>query len=126
MRVRARTVLTIAAAIVTSVVVGFFLTFYTALGSPGWQLIGRAIGDTPEARVATYLEAVGRGDAQKAFDTWLLWPRHARLEQIAARRERVTRDLAARRPQATVERFQWWRTCCEPGVIDSRASAGGA
>ncbi len=106
------------AALVTS-----FLAFCT---TPGWQVVAHVSGDTPEARLAAYLDAVGQGDVEGAIETWHISGRPGMYEQLAARREQVTRDLARRRPTAVVERIEWWSTCCEPHVIDRRDYATAA
>lgn len=65
------------------------------------------------------------GDAEGALAAWRLDRRRANETTIAERRGSVTaaiRDLSVRRFQ--IEVVQWWRTCCEPGIVDGPANAG--
>ncbi len=88
-------------------------------------------GETPEARIATYVNAVRRGDERAALaawelPTWELLEGHS--EKLGERRVRVTRELIAAgiRPSYHIVHVQWWRTCCEPGITPDSRSAGGA
>jgi hypothetical protein len=107
------------------------LTFLTILGPSagcgvGSRLIELAKGQTPRARIAHYMTAVARGDRQRALALWaLLGSSNADLQ---ARRESVTDDLLAHGSDLEYRILDtvWWRTCCEPDVIDDPDEAGGA
>jgi len=94
-------------------------------------LLERITGNTPEARVKTYVRAMLRGDAETAQEAWELptWELPSgRSAALAERRESVTRELIAADLQDDflILDTQWWRTCCEPGVICDSRNAGGA
>jgi hypothetical protein len=94
--------------------------------STGNRLVERIIGQTPETRIAGYLDAITEGDRAVALALWpSMDPSNTDLE---ARRESVTAELLARGPrlQHRILDVVWWRTCCEPAVIDDPAEAGGA
>lgn len=88
------------------------------------QLRERLARDTVEARVGDYAEAVMRGDSARAVEAWQLDARRPD-DALTARRASLTATLTglrARRYQ--IERVEWWRTCCEPDVIEDPANAG--
>jgi hypothetical protein len=94
-------------------------------------VVEQLTGETPEARIDAYVQAVLRGDAQSALTAWELpdWDLPAgRSALLAARREQVTRDLlgAGFQHDYMILHIEWWRTCCEPGPICSSREAGGA
>jgi len=88
-------------------------------------------GNTPEARVRAYVRAVLRGDEGAALAAWKLpsWelPR-GQSAALAERRQAVTRQLIAAdlQDEFRVRHIEWWRTCCEPGVMCEWRDAGGA
>ncbi|HEX5417311.1 MAG TPA: hypothetical protein VFZ25_16725 [Chloroflexota bacterium] len=91
----------------------------------------RLTGETPSAKVDAYVEAVARGDETAALARWELptWNLpNERTDALRARRLETTRALitAGMRSEVTIRSAEWWRTCCEPGVIHSAADAGGA
>jgi hypothetical protein len=102
------------------------------------HLVESVLGQTPRAQILAYLDAVAGGDRQAAL---ALWPLPGSLNKapdgnLAARRQAVTGELLAYGPDLAYEVLdaEWWRTCCEPGVIavsagtagDVPANAGGA
>jgi hypothetical protein len=89
------------------------------------RLLERVMGHTPQAQIARYLAAVAEGDRQAAE---ALWPASSEAGDLAARREAVTGELLAYGPRLTYQllNVEWWRTCCEPGVIDDPGEAGAA
>jgi hypothetical protein len=94
-------------------------------------VIERISGETPEAKIEAFGRAIARGDEQTARNVWELpaWELpDGRSVELQARRERVTRELMAKGIQATsaILDIEWWRTCCEPGVINDSHNAGGA
>lgn len=112
---------------------GFTLLTLTALAvlgmnascSPAHQLLEQALGRTPENKIARYLEAVSRGDRSAALAHWLAPASNS--QSLYDRRDSVTEALLAKGPdiQHRVLELTWWRTCCEPAVIDDPAQAGG-
>lgn len=82
------------------------------------------VGDTVEARVADYVSALSRNDVERAIAAWRL--DDARPDAaLAARRHDVTASLASLGVRShRIERIDWWRTCCEPGLTDDPANAG--
>lgn len=79
-----------------------------------------------ESRVVEYLHATARGDESGALGFWqTCCPAPPALE---ARRVALTRELAAAGAgrQFRIEFIEWWRTCCEPGIIDDPRNAGRA
>jgi len=113
---------------------GFTLMTLTALAvlglnascSPAHHLLEQALGRTPQHQIAGYLAAVARGDRPAALE---LWPAPASHDRgLMDRRDSVTGALLAHGPglEHRVLDVIWWRTCCEPAVIDDPAQAGGA
>lgn len=102
---------------------------------PGMALRAAVIeqisGETPQARIAAYVRALARGDEKAVLDAWELptWelPR-GRSGELRARRDGVTRDLiiAGIHSDIIILGIEWWRTCCEPNVINNPRNAGGA
>jgi hypothetical protein len=113
---------------------GFTLMTLTALAvlglnascSPAHHLLEQALGRTPQDEIARYLDAITEDDRSAALALWLAPA--AQRHDLVDRRGSVTGDLLARGPglQHRVLDVTWWRTCCEPAVIDDPAQAGGA
>jgi len=94
-------------------------------------LFERISGNTPEAKIRTYVRAMLRGDEEAALTAWELpsWELpNGRSTAIAERRLAVTREMIAADLQDDfmILDTEWWRTCCEPGVICDSLDAGGA
>ena len=89
-------------------------------------------GETPAAHIRTFLRAIDRGDLEEAEARWLLpdWElADGRSEALAERRHQIIEELVESDLSIdtyTVLDTEWWRTCCEPGVIDDPHGAGGA
>lgn len=94
----------------------------------GNRLVELALGQTPQNKIGNYLGAIARGDRQAALDLWSRSTSPGPTGDLQARREVVTDDLLAygRRLEYTILEVEWWRTCCEPAVIDDPDQAGGA
>lgn len=90
------------------------------------RLLELALRQTPRALIARYLDAVSAGDRQSALALWS--PPATTNIALLARRQAVTDELLARGPhlEYRVLDVVWWRTCCEPAVIDRADEAGGA
>ena len=113
---------------------GFTVLALTALAviglnascSPAYQLLEQALGRTPQREIAGYLEATAEGDRSAAL---AFWSEPAPGDHdLQGRRDSVTDTLIALGPRIDhrVLDVEWWRTCCQPGVIDDPAQAGGA
>lgn len=91
------------------------------------ELTERLTNETPEAKVAVYVRAVAKGDEVAALEAWVV-PSGIAQSEVAARRERFTREWIGRRmqPNLTIQAIEWWRTCCEPSVTQDLRNAGGA
>lgn len=92
----------------------------------GNRLVEELTGQTPQAQIADYLEAIARSDRQAAFS---LWSSGAQIDsELAFRRETVTDELLAygSHLEYRLVDVEWWRACCEPGVIDDPVNAGAA
>lgn len=112
---------------VAAAVVAFALLFVGGCTPAGRQAIAVVTGDTAQARVEAYLRALERGDEPAALAAWQPGDRHAYLAQIRARRDRTTAALDARGLRSyTIDAIEWWRTCCEPGVVQGGDTAEGA
>lgn len=97
---------------------------YAPVLGPANRLVERAIGETPQAKVASYLALVARGDRDGAL---ALWPVDERLgPEYEERRHSVTTELERLGPDLShqVLEIEWWSTCCEPGVITDSRGAG--
>ncbi len=81
---------------------------------------------SPESRVQAYLEATARDDEGRALGIWQTCC--APTQDLEARRLDLTRELAAAGAgqQFRIEFIEWWRTCCEPGIINDPRNAGRA
>ena len=94
-------------------------------------LVERVRGETPQARVDAYVQAVLAGDEEAALAAWTL-PGPERSDELSAalrqRRRDVTRQLiAADLDEAyTITDVEWWTTCCEPHATCDARNAGGA
>lgn len=91
---------------------------------PANRLVERVTGETPEAKVSSYLALVVSGHRQQALE---LWPANHRLgPEYEVRRQSVTAELEELGAELAhrVLRIEWWSTCCEPSVIADSQRAG--
>jgi len=92
-----------------------------------WALVVRPALDTPERRVATYFAATSSGNESTALDAWVPYPGTVLIStELRARRTDLTRELTILRVGRTyaIRSVDWWRTCCEPGLLDGEKNAG--
>jgi hypothetical protein len=97
---------------------------YTPVLRPVNRLVERVIGETPQAKVSSYLALVARGDQDGAL---ALWPTSERLgAEYEMRRHSVTTELETIGPELShrVVKIEWWETCCEPHIITDSREAG--
>jgi len=102
----------------------FIPDMYAPVLGPVNRLVERVIGETPQAKVSSYLALVARGDRDKAL---ALWPANERLGSgYEARRHSVTRGFEELGPELShrVLEIEWWGTCCEPHIITDSREAG--
>jgi len=80
----------------------------------------------PESRVVEYLHATARGDEAGALGIWQTCCQAP--PALEARRVALTHELTAAGvgQQFRIDFVEWWRTCCEPGIINDPRSAGRA
>ena len=93
------------------------------------DLIETVRNETPQAKVEAFLRATAAGDEAAALAAWEYpdWlARQDRGPALGERRAAVTRNLTELRLGGRVfERgIEWWRSCCEPGVIENSREAG--
>jgi len=99
------------------------MMFASVLG-PVNRLVERVSGETPQAKVSSYLTLVARGDQDGAL---ALWPANERLgPEYEVRRHSVTTELEELGPELShgVLKIEWWTNCCEPQVITDSREAG--
>lgn len=97
--------------------------FAPVLG-PVNHLVERVSGETPQAKVSSYLALVARGERDKALALWPAneWPG----AEYEARRHSVTTELERLGPELShqVLKIEWWGTCCEPHITTDSRGAG--
>ena len=101
------------------------------LSPPGAAFLERVMGESPEARVAEYVNALARGDERAALAVWKLPSSGLQGEyagRLKERRQAISHELADRdlRPEFEILHTEWWGLCCEPQVVDDPRSASGA
>ncbi|MGD8820532.1 MAG: hypothetical protein PVF67_10535 [Anaerolineae bacterium] len=90
------------------------------------QLVEQVLGQAPKAQIRQYLAAIAEGDRSAALDLWVLTdPSNLSLQN---RHASITTELLAYGPTLHSQTLDivWWRTCCEPAIIDDPGQAGGA
>jgi hypothetical protein len=108
----------------TAFVLWFDPSVFAPVLRPVNRLVERVIGETPQAKVASYLALVAREDRDEAL---ALWPASERLgPEYEARRHSVTTELEELGPELShrVVKIEWWGTCCEPHIITDSREAG--
>lgn len=90
------------------------------------RFVERLSGQTPQAQIERFVAAIVDGDRQAAMALWL--PPGTPDGDLETRRELVLDSLLLYGPRIEhrIIDVEWWRTCCEPGVIDDPREAGGA
>ena len=109
-------------------VIGLLMGTLTIGGLSPNMLLEFVSGETPQARITAYLQAIQSQDRAAALDVWRL-PADGTdtFAAMSERRNSVTDELLARKiTDFTIFEPQWWSTCCEPGVTHQSRNAGGA
>ncbi|HET8569737.1 MAG TPA: hypothetical protein VFM93_12230 [Candidatus Limnocylindria bacterium] len=119
---RARAALPWLARILALAAIGVAIALFAMCSGPGRAITDRALGDTPEQRVAAFVAAVSRADAVAAGRSW-----NAGSAWLEARHRSWTEQLiaASPRPSARIERVEWWWICCaavEPAASRDKAT----
>ena len=114
-----------------AIIAALFLSAAALFPSVRLTLTERVLGNYPEARVRRYVLAVLAGRQERALEAWELCSWRAqedRSEALSERRVAVTNELmhADLQGEFLILNTEWWRTCCEPGVICDPVGAGGA
>jgi hypothetical protein len=102
----------------------FIPDMYAPVLGPVNRLVEQVIGETPQAKVSSYLALVSQGDGEGAL---ALWPASEQLgPEYEARRHTVTTELEELGPDLShrVVKIEWWGTCCEPHIITDSREAG--
>ena len=103
---------------------GFALGALTVGGLSPTMLFEVISGETPQSKITAYLEAIQAQNRDAALDIWIL---PANSPELDDRRNLITDELLAHKITGfTIFEPQWWKTCCEPGVVFSASNAGGA
>jgi hypothetical protein len=104
----------------------YLIVAIAVLGALGFLAYGPFSDPPPESRVKAYLDATARGDEAEALGVWQTCC--APPPELEARRVTLTRELAAAGAgeHFRIEFIEWWRTCCEPGIINDPRNAGRA
>lgn len=91
---------------------------------PANRLVERVTGETPQAKVSSYLALVESGAQEEAL---AVWPANERLgPEYEVRRQSATTELEELGAGLShrVLRIEWWSTCCEPNIITDSRRAG--
>ena len=107
---------------------GFLIGALTTGGYSPNMFLELVSGETPQARITAYLQAIQSQDRAAALDTWSL-PSDGTdaFVALSGRRYSITDELLSRKITGfTIFEPQWWSTCCDPGVTFQSRNAGGA
>jgi hypothetical protein len=84
------------------------------------------LGHTPQPKISGFMAAVNRGDKSAVFDYWEIGASPS--DAMRARRETIVNELLQLEDEMMyrIMRVEWWRTCCEPGIVHEFMDAGGS
>lgn len=88
--------------------------------------------ETPEAKVAAYIQAVAENNKEKALSFWDISESYElNLEycnEIRDLGKQVTKKLIEKKIKSdfTITHIEWWSTCCVPRIIENPCVAGEA
>ena len=92
------------------------------------MLLELVSGETPQAKITAYLQAIQAQNRAAALEAWTLPASNTEsFAELSERRDLVTDELLARQMIGfTIFEPEWWSTCCDPGVIRHARNASGA
>ncbi len=100
-------------------------------GLVAWVVYFSPVFDSPERHVARYLGATGSGNGNGAMNEWDVYvsstdPRFHAPDALLERRRTLSIELATNRvgKHFTIEKIDWWATCCTPRPIDDPKNSG--
>lgn len=112
-----------------AIIIGFFIdSEYGATTI----FIEKIKNETPEAKIASYIQAVSNGDTEKALSFWEISESYELnpeyCDGIKDRGEQITKELIKKEIKSdfTVTHIEWWNTCCIPSVTENSRIAGKA
>ena len=108
--------------------VGFIAGVLTLGGYSPNMLLELISGETPQAKITTYLKAIQAQESEAALEAWLQPdPGSVTFVALSDRRIQITDELMALKiTQFTIFEPEWWSTCCDPGITCNARNAGGA
>lgn len=76
--------------------------------------------------ISGFMAAVDRGDKSAVFDYWEIGA--SLSDAMRARPETIVNELLQSEDEMMyrIMRVEWWRTCCEPGIVHEFMDAGGS
>lgn len=82
----------------------------------------KLMNETPEAKVAAYIQAVSSEDKQSALNLWKVYSGSKDLEK---RKEGITEELISEKISSkfTITNIEWWSMCCASVERVSREKA---
>lgn len=92
-----------------------------------YYLLEHPTGNQPQVKVDAFIQAIAEDDRLAALGLWELQNSDAGGD-LEKRREVIIDELIAADfyLEYKILRTEWWKTCCEPGVVCDSRSAGGA
>jgi hypothetical protein len=105
---------------------GFASGLLTLGGYSPNMLLELVTGQTPQAKIKPYLEAILAQDREAALEAWLQPdPSTVTYQELSERRIQVTDELLALNiTEYTIFEPEWWSTCCDPGITCQARNAG--
>ena len=93
-------------------------------------LLDHPTGNLPKEKVDAFVQSIIQGNKTAAVKLWEIHDQSSPEQKNAMekRQEIVISALLSAdiNPEYTILEIEWWRTCCEPGVINNSRDAGGA
>ena len=111
------------------IIVGFFVDSEYGATS---LLIEKIKNETPETKVAAYIQAVSNGDTEKALSFWEISESYELnieyCDRIKNHGEQITKELIKKEIKSdfTITHIEWWSTCCVPSITENSRAAGKA
>jgi len=93
-------------------------------------LLDHPTGNLPQERVDAFVQSIIQGNKTATIKLWEIYDKSSSEQKNAMekRQEIVISALLSAdiNPEYMILGIEWWRTCCEPGVINDSRDAGGA